>query len=105
MDDAPAWGRRAIDSRETPMREMVHVYLPARLRAIATALAWLVFALPALADTPPDAGEVLQQQKPPVLQAPPPETTVPVQAAQAPAASPGGTSVVVQSVRIRGNTL
>ncbi|HEY1991104.1 MAG TPA: POTRA domain-containing protein, partial [Gammaproteobacteria bacterium] len=48
---------------------------------------------------------MLQQQKPPVLQAPPPATTVPVQPAQAPAAASGGTSVLIQSVRIRGNTL
>ena len=90
--------------RET-MKDMMSVLLRGRSGAIAVAAACLTFAVPALADTPPDAGEVLQQQKPPVLQAPPPATTVPVQTAQAPAAASGGTSVMIQSVRIVGNTL
>lgn len=77
-----------------------------RKRHLAALLA-VAAALPtqALAQTAPDAGRVLQQQAPPSLEAPRTSPDFKLGPPPSEPARPGGPTVTLSSVKIRGNTL
>lgn len=74
---------------------------PPRRTLMAIALA---AALPALAQTPPDAGRVLQETRP-GLEAPKPAPKIDLQAPAEGAALPGGAAVTLAAVKLTGNTV
>jgi len=61
-------------------------------------------ALPALAQTAPDAGQTLRDSQPPVLQAPRPSQGISVQPPAASATQPGGMAAPVTNLLFTGNT-
>lgn len=71
---------------------------------ISVLAAALVAAFPSLAQTAPDAGQILQQTKPPV-EAPKTGPAIDIQVPAAAATEPGGAQVVVQAVSIGGNSV
>jgi hemolysin activation/secretion protein len=75
---------------------------PFRISLIAAAT---VLAFPVAAQTAPDAGQLLQQNRPPVLQAPKPSAGIQIQTPVTMAALPGGVEVKLTSVSLQGNTL
>ena len=60
---------------------------------------------PVLAQTPPDAGQTLQQTQPPVLQTPLPSQGIIVQPAPVSPTQPGGLAVLINSLSFSGNTV
>lgn len=67
-------------------------------------LALAVPASIAFAQTAPDAGQTLQQNLPPTLQAPRSATGVAIQPPAATTVLPGGQQIILQGVRLEGNT-
>jgi len=62
-------------------------------------------ALPALAQTAPDAGQTLRDSQPPVLQAPRPSQGIAVQPPATSPTQPGGVAVAITSLVFSGNTI
>jgi hemolysin activation/secretion protein len=73
-------------------------------KSIALTLA-MGAALPALAQTAPDAGQTLRQNQPPVLQAPRPSQGIAVQPPANSPTQPGGVAIVLNSLNFVGNTV
>jgi hemolysin activation/secretion protein len=71
--------------------------------------AWLTLAaglaLPAMAQTAPDAGQTLQQNQAPVLQTPRPSQGIDVHTPADSPTQPGGAAVPLKSLRFTGNTV
>lgn len=65
----------------------------------------LGLALPALAQTAPDAGQTLRQTQPPVLQTPHPSQGIDIQTPAGSPAQPGGVAVPLKSLSFAGNTV
>jgi hemolysin activation/secretion protein len=64
-----------------------------------------LFLTPALAQTPPDAGQLLQQTKPSPVQAPRPAQGVSIQVQPDQVTLPGGAQVNLKSVSLSGNSI
>ena len=73
-------------------------------RIVFTLSPLALFALPAFAQTPPDAGQTLQQTLP-GLEAPRPTPGVTIQPPLDAGALPGGATVVLSGVKLSGNTV
>ena len=76
-----------------------------RFSPLALACLCAVVALPTQAQTTPDAGQVLRQQTAPTLQPPRPAAGLRLISPPAEPTLPGGAKVVLQSVRVEGNTV
>ena len=75
---------------------------PFRTSLIAAATG---LAFPVIAQTAPDAGQLLQQNRPPVLQAPKPSTGIQIQTPATMVTLPGGAEVKLTGLSLQGNTL
>lgn len=65
----------------------------------------LGMATPALAQQAPDAGQILQETRPPALQVPPPDPDIGITSPGEADTTPGGPTVTLQGLKLVGNTL
>jgi len=82
-----------------------HAFRPAPLALACLAALSAVSVSSALAQTAPDAGQVLREQTAPTLQAPRPASSLRLVTPPTEPTLPGGAKVSLKSVRVQGNTV
>ena len=92
-------------SRLKKVHPIMNTSLSFRFNPLALACLSAAVALPALAQTAPDAGQVLREQTAPALQAPRPAAGLRLITPPTEPTLPGGAKVVLQTVNVQGNTV